>query len=116
MQVSLMKGKIHRATVTKADLNYEGSISVDQDLLDAAGILPFEKVDVLDINNGARFTTYTISAPRGSGDVQVNGAAARNVYEGDLVIIIAYGAMDEKEARDFQPKVVMVNESNKIIN
>jgi aspartate 1-decarboxylase len=115
MKLTLLKTKIHRATITQADLNYEGSISIDEDLLDYAGILPWEKVDVLDINNGERFTTYTIPAPRGSGDIQVNGAAARKVYKGDLVIIIAYCQMDENEAKTFKPKVVLVNEKNQVM-
>ncbi len=112
MKLTMMKAKIHRATVTMADLHYEGSISVDENLLDESGILPYEKVDVLDINNGERFTTYAIPAPRGSGAIQVNGAAARLVYKGDLVIIIAYASMDEKDAKGFKPKVVVVNEKN----
>jgi aspartate 1-decarboxylase len=114
MKLTLMKAKIHRATITEADLNYEGSISVDEDLLDAAGILPYEKVDVLDINNGARFTTYAIAAPRGSGAIQVNGAAARKVYKGDLVIIIAYCGMSADKAKNFKPKVVMVDNNNSL--
>jgi aspartate 1-decarboxylase len=114
LRLTLMKAKIHRATVTEADLHYEGSISVDEDLLDAAGILPYEKVDVLDINNGERFTTYAIAAPRGSGAIKVNGAAARLVYKGDLVIIIAYCGIDAKDAVGFNPKVVVVNEENRI--
>ena len=116
MNLTLMKAKIHRATVTQADLHYEGSISVDEDLLDAAGILPYEKVDVLDISNGSRFTTYTIPAIRGSGAIQVNGAAARLVYKGDLVIIIAYCGLDENEAKGFKPKVVLVDENNLLID
>lgn len=115
MQLTLLKAKIHRATITQADLDYEGSISVDQDLLDEAGILPFEQVDVLDINNGERFTTYTISAPRGSGLIQVNGAAARKVYKGDLIIIAAYCQIDSAEAKEFCPKVLQVDSSNKVM-
>ncbi len=109
-----MKAKIHRATITEADLHYEGSISVDENLLDAAGILPYEQVDVLDINNGARFTTYAIPAPRGNGDIKVNGAAARLVYKGDLVIIVAYCSLDAGEAKGFKPVVVLVDEKNQI--
>ena len=112
MQLTLLKAKIHRATITEADLNYEGSISIDQDLLDASGILPYEKVDVLDINNGERFTTYAIVAPRGSGSIKINGAAARRVYKGDLVIIISYAGFDANEAKNFQPKLIMVDEKN----
>ena len=116
MQLTLMKAKIHRATITEADLHYEGSISVDENLLDEAGILPYEKVDVLDINNGERFTTYTIPAQRGSGAIKVNGAAARMVYRGDLVIIVAYCGLDAKEAIGFKPKVVVVDEKNCPVN
>jgi len=115
MQLTLMKAKIHRATITEADLHYEGSISVDENLLDESGILPYEKVDVLDINNGERFTTYVIPAPRGSGAIKVNGAAARRVYKGDLVIIISYCSLDSNSARGFRPKVVMVDDKNSII-
>ncbi|MFT6332881.1 MAG: aspartate 1-decarboxylase [Lentimonas sp.] len=116
MQLTLMKAKIHRATVTQADLHYEGSISIDEDLLDAAGILPYEKVDVLDINNGQRFTTYTIPTKRGSGEVKVNGAAARLVQAGDLVIIVSYCGLSPEEAQDFKPAVVVLDENNNIID
>lgn len=112
MQLTLLKAKIHRATVTMADLNYEGSISIDTDLLAASGILIHEKVDVLNINNGERFTTYAIPAQAGSGAIQVNGAAARLVQVGDPVIIISYASMNEEEAKKFQPKVVLVDEKN----
>ena len=111
-----MRAKIHRATVTQADLHYEGSISIDENLLEASGILLHEKVDVLNINNGQRFTTYTIKAPRGSGEIKINGAAARMVQVGDSVIIVAYGSMDEKEAKNFQPKVILVDEKNRLKN
>jgi aspartate 1-decarboxylase len=114
MQLTLFKAKIHRATVTQADLNYEGSISVDTNLLKASGILVHEKVDVLNINNGERFTTYTIEAPAGSGQIKVNGAAARLVHAGDPVIIIAYASMTEEEAKSFKPKVLLVDQSNRI--
>jgi len=114
MQLTLLKAKIHRATVTMADLNYEGSISIDTDLLAASGILIHEKVDVLNINNGERFTTYTIPAKAGSGAIQVNGAAARLVQAGDPVIIISYASMNEEEAKKFQPKVVLVDEKNRV--
>lgn len=113
MQLTLLKAKIHRATVTMADLHYEGSISIDTDLLDASGILIHEKVDVLNINNGERFTTYVIPAKAGSGAIQVNGAAARLVQVGDQVIIISYVSMPEAEAKRFQPKVVLVDEKNR---
>ncbi|HVV28101.1 MAG TPA: aspartate 1-decarboxylase [Rhizomicrobium sp.] len=113
MQLTLLKGKIHRAVVTQCDLDYEGSISVDAALLERAGILPHEQVDILNINNGARFTTYAIPAPAGSGMVGINGAAARLAQKGDLVIIIAYARMDEAEAGTWQPRVVLVDASNK---
>ncbi len=112
MQLTLLKAKIHRATVTQADLNYEGSISIDSSLLDEAGILVHEKVDVLNINNGERFTTYTLPAAKGSGEIKVNGAAARKVHIGDKMIIISYASMNEEEAKKFQPKVVLLDENN----
>lgn len=114
MQLTLFKAKIHRATVTMADLHYEGSISIDSDLLKASGILVNEKVDVLNINNGERFTTYTIPAKAGSGAIQVNGAAARLVQAGDQVIIIAYASMSEDEAKKFKPTVLLVDEKNRV--
>ncbi len=107
-----MRAKIHRATVTSADLNYEGSISIDTKLLEVSGILINEKVDVLNINNGERFTTYVIPGKKGSGAIQINGAAARKVQIGDHVIIIAYAGMDEKEAKKFKPTVVLVDAKN----
>ncbi|KJS23663.1 MAG: hypothetical protein VR72_00125 [Clostridiaceae bacterium BRH_c20a] len=110
----MFKGKIHKARVTEANLNYVGSITVDQDLLDAAGILPNEKVQVVNNNNGARLETYTIPGERGSGVVCLNGAAARLVHPGDIVIIISYTWLDEKEARQHKPKVILVDENNKI--
>ena len=113
MQLTLLKGKIHRATVTQCDLHYEGSISVDTALLERAGILPHEQVDVLNITTGARFTTYAIAAPAGGGLIGINGAAARLAQKGDLVIIIAYARMDEAEAKAFTPKVVLVDDANK---
>jgi aspartate 1-decarboxylase len=113
MQLTLLKGKIHRATVTQCDLHYEGSISVDSALLERSGILPYEQVDVLDINNGQRFTTYTIPAPAGSGTIGVNGAAARLAQKGDLVIIVAYARMDEAEAKSFTPRVLLVDGQNR---
>lgn len=112
MQLTLFKAKIHRATVTCADLNYEGSISIDAKLLEASGIMVNEKVDVLNVNNGERFTTYVIAADAGSGSIQVNGAAARLVQVGDLVIIISYATMSLEEAKNFVPKVVLVNDKN----
>lgn len=114
MQLNMLKSKIHRATVTQADLNYNGSVTVDKDLLDAAGILPHEQVDVLDITNGARLTTYAIVAPAGSGTITINGAAAHLVSPGDLVIICAYCVMSPEEAAKHQPKIVLVDEKNKV--
>jgi len=113
MHLTLLKGKIHRATVTQCDLNYEGSISVDAALLERSGILPHEQVDVLNINNGERFTTYAIPAPAGSGMIGINGAAARLAQKGDLVIIVAYARMTEAEAKGFQPRVLLVDANNK---
>ncbi|MCI6585451.1 MAG: aspartate 1-decarboxylase [Mobiluncus sp.] len=109
---TMMSGKIHRATVTDADINYVGSITVDEELLERADILPGERVDVVDINNGARLTTYTIAGERGSGTIQMNGAAARLVAPGDLVIIIAYATVDEESARTLEPKIVHVDGNN----
>ena len=113
MQITLLKGKIHRAAVTQCDLDYEGSISVDAALMERAGIVPHEQVDVLNINNGQRFTTYAIPAPAGSGTIGVNGAAARLAQKGDLVIIVAYARMEEIQAKSFQPRVVMVDAANR---
>jgi aspartate 1-decarboxylase len=113
MQLTLLKGKIHRATVTQCDLHYEGSISVDSALLDRAGILHHEQVDVLNITTGARFTTYAIAAPAGSGTIGINGAAARLAQKGDLVIVIAYARMEDAEAKSFNPKVVLVDDANR---
>ena len=112
MIYTMMHGKIHRATVTEANLNYVGSITIDEDLLDAAGILPGEKVQIVNNNNGARLETYTIPGKRGSGVICLNGAAARCALEGDIVIIIAYAQMDEKEAKALEPKVVLVDKQN----
>jgi aspartate 1-decarboxylase len=113
MQLTLLKGKIHRATVTQCDLNYEGSISVDGTLLERSGILAHEQVDVLNINNGQRFTTYAIAAPAGSGTIGINGAAARLAQKGDLVIIVAYARMEEAEAKSFVPRVLLVDGHNR---
>lgn len=112
---TMCKGKIHRATVTQADLNYVGSITIDQDLLDAADIYPYEKVQVVNINNGARLETYTIPGARGSGVICLNGAAARLNAVGDLVIIISYAQCNEEEIRSLQPHVVFVDENNSMI-
>lgn len=114
MILTMMKGKIHRVKCTGADLHYNGSITVDPDLLDAAGILEHEQVDVLDITNGNRLTTYAIrSKKRGSGEVTINGAAAHLVKKGDLLIICCFAAMKEKEAQKHQPRVVLVDAKNK---
>ena len=111
----MFHGKIHRAVVTQARLDYMGSITIDEDLLDAAGILPGEKVQIVNNNNGERLETYTIAGERGSGVICLNGAAARKAQVGDVVIIIAYGLMDAKEAKQNEPKVVMVDEHNRIV-
>jgi aspartate 1-decarboxylase len=111
---TMCKGKIHRATVTQADLNYVGSITIDQDLLEAADIYPYEQVQVVNINNGARLETYTIPGARGSGVICLNGAAARLNAVGDLVIIISYAQCNEEEIRSLQPHVVFVNENNQM--
>lgn len=111
---TMLGGKIHRVAVTEADLNYVGSITVDQDLLDAAGILANEKVQIVNNNNGARFETYTISGERGSGVICLNGAAARLVQKGDIVIIMSYVMLSEAAAAAHRPKVVLVDEANKI--
>ncbi|GAA4131990.1 aspartate 1-decarboxylase [Actinomadura keratinilytica] len=113
---TMFKSKIHRATVTQADLHYVGSLTVDQDLMDAADLLPGEQVQVVDIDNGARLETYLIPGERGSGVIGINGAAARLVQPGDLVIIISYAAMTDEEARSFTPSVVHVDRDNKIIS
>lgn len=109
MNVTMLKGKIHRATVVQAELDYVGSITVDMALLDAAGILEYEKVQIVDVNNGNRFETYTIAGERGSGLICLNGAAARCVQVGDKIILMAYCEMDNEEAKNHKPKVVFVN-------
>ena len=114
MNIKMLKGKIHRATVVQAELEYIGSITVDKDLLEASGILEYEKVQIVNINNGSRFETYTIAGERGSGLICLNGAAARCVQVGDKIIIMAYCNMDEKEAKDHKQRVVFVDEKNKI--
>ncbi|MGI9861064.1 aspartate 1-decarboxylase [Moorella naiadis] len=110
----MMKSKLHRATVTEANLNYVGSITIDSDLLAAADILPNEKVQVVDNNNGARLETYAIPGPAGSGVICANGAAARLVQPGDIVIIIAYGIFDDREAPNYRPRVIFLDANNKI--
>jgi aspartate 1-decarboxylase len=114
MQRTMLKSKIHRATVTQADLHYVGSVTVDEDLMEAADLLPGEQVAIVDVTNGARLETYVITGPRGSGIIGINGAAARLVHPGDLVILIAYGVMDTAEARSFKPRVVFVDADNRI--
>ena len=114
MQRTMCKGKIHRATVTQANLNYIGSITIDQDLLEAADIYPYEKVQVVNISNGSRLETYTIAGARGSGVICLNGAAARLNAEGDIVIIMSYGSYDEHEIRSLEPRIVFVDEQNHI--
>jgi aspartate 1-decarboxylase len=112
---TMMKSKIHRATVTQADLHYVGSVTVDEDLLDAADLLPGELVHVVDITNGARLETYTIAGERGSGVLGINGAAARLVHPGDLVILIAYAQLETAEARELRPSVVFVDAGNRVV-
>ena len=115
MMIEMLKSKIHRATVVQAELDYVGSITVDRDLLDASGILEYEKVQVVDVNNGNRFETYTIAGERGSGIICLNGAAARCVSVGDKIIIMAYAHMTPDEAKDHQPTVVFVDDKNKCV-
>lgn len=113
---NMMKAKLHRATVTEANLNYVGSITIDEDLLDAVDMLPNEKVQIVNNNNGARFETYIIPGKRGSGVICLNGAAARLVQEGDKVIIISYGLIEEANVRSHQPKVAVLDEHNTIVD
>jgi aspartate 1-decarboxylase len=113
MQITVMKSKIHRATVTGADLNYEGSISIDKSLLDTSGIMVYEKVQIVNLNNGARFETYIIEGKAGSGEVMLNGPAARLGQVGDLIIIIAYATIHKEEADGFKPTIVIVDSKNK---
>ena len=113
---TMLKSKIHRATVTQADLHYVGSITIDADLMDAADLLPGEQVAVVDVTNGARLETYVIAGPRGTGLIGINGAAARLVAPGDLVILISYATLTDTEARSFEPKVVFVDEANRIVH
>ncbi len=113
MQITVLKSKIHRATVTGADLNYEGSISIDKNLLAASGITTYEKVQVVNLNNGARFETYVIEGKAGTGEVMLNGPAARLGQAGDLIIILGYSQMSPEEAAEFEPKIVMVDSNNR---
>jgi aspartate 1-decarboxylase len=112
----MLKSKIHRATVTDCDLHYVGSITIDPDLLDSADIREFEQVAVVDVDNGARFETYTIAGERGSGEMKVNGAAARLVHRGDTIIVISYAGYDPDDLEHYDPRVVHVAEGNEIIN
>ena len=114
MTVEMLKGKIHRATVVQAELDYVGSITVDEDLLEAAGIMEYEKVQIVDVNNGSRFETYTICGKRGSGMICLNGAAARCVSTGDKIIIMCYAQLNETEVESHKPLVVFVDTNNKI--
>ncbi|WP_148234931.1 aspartate 1-decarboxylase [Deinococcus maricopensis] len=116
MERIMFRAKIHRATVTQADLDYVGSVTIDQDLLDAADILPNERVDIYNITNGNRLSTYALVGARGSGVIGINGAAAHLVQPGDLVIIAAYGNFTEEEARTLEPKVVLVDARNRIVD
>ncbi|WP_456456353.1 aspartate 1-decarboxylase [Nitratifractor sp.] len=114
MLITMLQSKIHRATVTDANLDYVGSITIDRELLEASGMRVGQKVDIVNINNGERFSTYIISGERGKREVCLNGAAARKVHRGDKIIIIAYAQMDEKEAESFRPRIVIVNDDNTI--
>ncbi|WNZ13647.1 aspartate 1-decarboxylase [Streptomyces sp. 11x1] len=116
MKRELLKSKIHRATVTQADLHYIGSITLDPDLMEKADILPHEKVDVVVLNNGARWTTYALPGPRGSGVIGINGPTTRLALPGDLVIIMAYAGVTEEETKTHEPRVLFVDGSNKIIH
>lgn len=115
MFVNILKGKIHRATVTQAELDYVGSITIDEDLMDAAGLLEYEHVHIVDINNGARFETYVIAGQRGSGVICLNGAAARMVQVNDKIIIMAYATLNADEMTHHKPKVVFVDDDNKVL-
>jgi aspartate 1-decarboxylase len=115
MNRTMLKSKIHRCRITDSDLHYVGSITVDEDLLDAADMREFEQVHVVDVDNGARFETYTIAGRRGSGEIKVNGAAARLVHTGDTVIVISYASYDEAELASYEPRVVHVDAENSIV-
>lgn len=115
MLIEVFKSKIHRVRVTESDLNYIGSITVDEDLIDAAGLIVGERVYIVNVNNGERFDTYIIKGKRGSGDICLNGPAARKVHKGDIIIIIAYAQMTPEEAKNFQPKIVFPNESTNLL-
>ena len=114
MQRIMLRGKIHRATVTQCDLAYEGSCAIDEDLIEAAGMTVFERIELYIVNNGERVATYIIPGKRGSGEISLNGAASRRAHLGDLLIICTYGLMDDEEIKTFKPKVVLVDANNKI--
>lgn len=116
MYRTMLKSKIHRATVTQADLHYVGSITIDRDLMEAADILPNELVHVLDVDNGSRLETYAIEGERGSGEICINGAAARLISPGDIVLILSYQTVLDEEARDVHPKIIHVDEANRVVN
>ena len=116
MQIHVVKSKIHRVKVTGADLNYIGSITIDEDLMDAANIIEGEKVQIVNNNNGERLETYAIPGSRGSGEITLNGAAARKVAKGDILILITYAIMDFEEAKSFKPSLVFPNEENNLLN
>lgn len=116
MLIQVMKSKIHRVKITQAELHYVGSITIDKNLLEASNIIPNEKVQVVNINNGERLETYVIEGEAGSGEVCLNGPAARLAQVGDIVIIIAYGSLDQEEARTFEPKVIFPDKNNKLIS
>lgn len=115
MHITLMKGKIHRASVTEAELDFEGSITIDRTLLDAAGDLVNERVEIFNVETGGQFATYVIEAPRGSGTISLNGAAARLAMPGDRIIIVAYASFDEEEAKSFKRRFILVDRENRIL-
>lgn len=115
MQLSMLKSKIHRAVITQAELDYVGSVTIDEDLMEAAGIFEYEHVHIVNVNNGSRIETYVIAGERGSGVICLNGAAARSGQKGDTVIIMSYAAMSPEESSEHRPKVVFVNEKNEIV-
>lgn len=114
MQIEVLKSKIHRATITEANLNYIGSIAIDEDLMDAVNLIENERVNIYNITNGERFDTYVIRGERGSGVISLNGAAARKVHEGDLIIIVSYAVMDFEEAKSHKPAIIFPDQHNKI--
>lgn len=117
MNIEVLKSKIHRVSVTEANLNYVGSIAIDEDLMDAANIIAGEKVQVVNINNGERFDTYVIKGKRGSGEICMNGPAARKIIVGDIILIVSYASMDFEEAKTFEPKIIFPDTAtNKLIN